>query len=327
MKDDKVIITKTPLRVSLVGGGTDMPYFYKKYGGETLSFAINRYIYVTAKYHNNYQEKYRLNYSETENTNQLNKIKNLRIKEVIKMLKITKPLYINTFADIPANSGLGSSSSFTVGLIKALGKLKNKEFSKNKLAEMAFKIESSITKNSLGKQDHYIAAYGGFKSIVYKKNKVLVSSINLKKKKMKTIQESILLIWTRQNRLASNVLKDQKKNLIKNCENLKLLNEISKKFKKEIKKNSLDIKKLAQIISKTWELKKKFSRFITNKNIDNIYEKLLKIGSYGGKLLGAGNGGFILAVINASKKKKMINKLKGYKYLDIKIENKGSTIL
>ncbi len=327
MKDDKVIITKTPLRVSLVGGGTDMPYFYKKYGGATISFAINRYIYVTAKYHNNYQEKYRLNYSETENTNQLNKIKNLRIKKAIKMLKITKPLYINTFADIPANSGLGSSSSFTVGLIKALGKLKNKEFSKNKLAEMAFKIESDITKNSLGKQDHYIAVYGGFKSIVYKKDKILVSSLNLEKKKVKFILDSLLLIWTGKNRLASDVLKDQKKNLTKNYDNLRLLNKITIKFKKEVKKNNLDIKKLAQMISKTWELKKKFSKFITNKNIDSIFEKLKKKGIFGGKLLGAGNGGFILVVTKASKKKKIINNFKGYKYLNIEIEKNGSTIL
>ena len=187
MIDDKVVITKTPLRVSFVGGGTDMPYFYEKKTGATISCAINRYIYVTAKYHNNYQEKYRLNYSETENTNNLSNIKNLRIKKVIEMLKISRPLYINTFADIPANSGLGSSSSFTVGLIKALGKLRNKSFSNNKIAEMAYKIESEITKGSLGKQDHYIAAYGGIKHITYSKKKSFDFIYKIKKKKFKNI--------------------------------------------------------------------------------------------------------------------------------------------
>ena len=126
MLNEKVVITKTPLRVSFVGGGTDMPYFYNKFSGATISCAIDKYIYVTAKYHNNFQEKYRLNYSTTENVKSLEKIKNLRIREVIRKLKITKPLYINTFADIPTNSGLGSSSSFTVGLLNALYAFQNK---------------------------------------------------------------------------------------------------------------------------------------------------------------------------------------------------------
>ena len=264
MIDDKVVITKTPLRVSFIGGGTDMPYFYKKNSGATISCAINRYIYVTAKYHNNYQEKYRLNYSETENTNNLKKIKNLRIKKIIDMLKITRPLYINTFADIPANSGLGSSSSFTVGLIYALGKLKNKKFSKNEVAEMAYRIESEITKNSLGKQDHYIAVYGGVKHINYMKNKVLVSSLKIKKKNLDIFLNSLLLIWTGKNRVAANVLKDQKKNFSKNQNNLLLLNNLTKKFKREVLKSKLDIKKLANLISETWVLKIKFSNYISN---------------------------------------------------------------
>jgi D-glycero-alpha-D-manno-heptose-7-phosphate kinase len=138
MFDEKIIISRTPLRISCVGGGTDMPYFYNKFTGATISCTINRYVYVTVKYHNNFREKYRLNYSITENVKSVDQIKNLRIKEVIKKLKITRPLYINTFADIPANSGLGSSSSFTVGLIHALSKLQKKNFSKKKMAEMAY---------------------------------------------------------------------------------------------------------------------------------------------------------------------------------------------
>jgi D-glycero-alpha-D-manno-heptose-7-phosphate kinase len=169
MFNEKVVITKTPLRVSFVGGGTDMPYFYNKFSGATISCAIDKYIYVTVKYHNNFQEKYRLNYSVTENVKRIDEIKNLRIREVIKKLKITRPLYINTFADIPSNSGLGSSSSFVVGLIHALSKLQNKNFSKKKIAEIAYEIESRVTNNSVGKQDHYIATYGGIKHIQYKK--------------------------------------------------------------------------------------------------------------------------------------------------------------
>ena len=327
MTDDRVVMTKTPLRVSFVGGGTDMPYFYNKYGGSTISCAINRYIYVTAKHHNNYQEKYRLNYSQTENVSKLTDIKNLRIKKVIEMLKISKPLYINTFADIPANSGLGSSSSFTVGLIKALAKLKKITLKNYQIAEMAYKIESNITKNSLGKQDHYIAAYGGLKHINYKKNKINISDVNLTKKNTNKLFNSLLLIWTGKNRLASSVLEDQKKNLNKNNDNLILLNKLSKKFKNEIIKNKINLKKLGNIVNESWELKKSFSKLITNNDIEKIFKKAVEKGMYGGKLLGAGNGGFVLIFMGTKEKKDIIKYLKNYRYLDIKLENNGSLIL
>jgi len=286
-----------------------MPYFYKQYGGATISCAINRYVYVTVRFHNNYQEKYRLNYSKTENTNSLNKIKNLRIKNVIKMLKIKKPLYINTFSDIPANSGLGSSSSFTVGLIKALSKLNNKNFSEKQIAEMAFKIESIITHNSVGKQDHYIAAFGGLNYIKYNKKQIKISPIDISKKKLDLFFNKMILIWTGQNRSARDVLNDQKNNIKKNIYYLKEMNKHTIEFKKEILNRKLDIKKLFKIISQTWEIKKKLSNLITNKNIEKLFNKLQKNGAQIGKLLGAGNGGFILIHVNSKVKKKLISNL------------------
>lgn len=327
MINDQVVISRTPLRVSFVGGGTDMPYFYNKFTGATISCAINRYIYVTAKFHNNFQEKYRLNYSITENVKSLDKIKNLRIREVIKKLKITKPLYINTFADIPANSGLGSSSSFTVGLIHALSKLVNKNFSKKKMAEMAYSIEAKITNNSLGKQDHYIASFGGIKHIKYKKNRILTSSIILDKKKVEYLFNSFLLIWTKKNRLSVNVLKDQKKNIKKNYINLIILNKFTKDFLNEIKKQKLNIKKMGEIISETWNLKKGFSQFVADVNINRIYKQVVKGMSYGGKLLGAGNGGFILIMFDLKKRKKIVKSLKKYQYINVKLDKNGTVIL
>ena len=324
---DRIIISKTPLRVSFVGGGTDMPYFYKQYGGATISCAINRYVYVTVRFHNNYQEKYRLNYSKTENTNSLNKIKNLRIKNVIKMLKIKKPLYINTFADIPANSGLGSSSSFTVGLIKALSKLNNKKFSEKQIAEMAFKIESIITHNSVGKQDHYIAAFGGLNYIKYNKKQIKISPIDISKKKLNLFFNKMILIWTGQNRSARAVLNDQKNNIKKNIYYLKKMNKHTMEFKKEILNRKLDIKKLFKIISQTWEIKKKLSNLITNKNIEKLFIKIQKNGAQIGKLLGAGNGGFILIHVNSKVKKKLISNLAKKKYFDFNLDENGVTIL
>jgi len=327
MYNEKVVITKTPLRISFVGGGTDMPYFYNKFSGATISCAINKYIFVTVKYHNNFQEKYRLNYSKTENVKSLEEIKNLRIKEVIRKLKITRPLYINTFADIPTNSGLGSSSSFTVGLIYALCSLENKIFSKKKIAEMAYEIEAKITNNSLGKQDHYIASFGGIKHIQYKKNRIKVSSIILDNKKKEYLFNSLLLVWTGKNRLAVNVLKDQKKNIKKNFTNLNLLKNYTEDFLNEIKKRKLNIKKMGKIVSKTWDLKKNLSKFVTNNHINRIYDKTVNKISYGGKLLGAGNGGFILIMFALRKRKKIIKSLKKYQYLDVKLEKNGTILL
>jgi len=327
MINEKIVISRTPLRVSFVGGGTDMPYFYNKFSGATISCAINKYIYVTVKYHNNFQEKYRLNYSITENVKSVDKIKNLRIREVINKLKITKPLYINTFADIPANSGLGSSSSFTVGLIHALSKLDNKNFSKKEMAEMAYSIEAKITNNSLGKQDHYIASFGGIKHIVYKKKKILVSSIILDKKKIKYLFDRILLIWTNKNRLSDNILKDQKINIKKNYTRLILLNKFTKDFLTQIKKQKLNLKKMGEIISETWNLKKTFSKFVTNENVNSIYNQIIKDLSYGGKLLGAGNGGFILSMFDLKKKNKIIRSLKKYQHISVKLDKNGTVIL
>jgi len=324
---DKIAISKTPLRVSFVGGGTDMPYFYNKYNGATISCAINRYVYVTVKFHNNYQEKYRLNYSKTEITNSLNQIKNLRIKNVIRMLKIKKPLYINTFADIPANTGLGSSSSFTVGLIKALSELKNKKLSKKQIAEMAFRVESKITNNSLGKQDHYIAAYGGFNLITYNKKKISVKQIKLNKKKLLKFTNNIILIWTYIMRLSVNVLQDQKKNKNKNFSKLKLMNEYTNKFNKELTKKKINIIKLFEFIKKTWHIKKNLSKFITNKKIEKIIHDLSKKGFIVGKLLGAGNGGFLLALTPQKKKKYLLRNINKMKFFTFEVDQKGTLIL
>jgi D-glycero-alpha-D-manno-heptose-7-phosphate kinase len=327
MNNEKIIITKTPLRISFIGGGTDMPYFYEKNGGATISCAINKYVYVTVKFHNNYQEKYRLNYSQTESVNHIDQIKNLRIRLVLKKLGIKKPLYINTFADLPANSGLGSSSSFTVGLIKALAKLDDRYLTLHQIAEMAYKVEARITNNVLGKQDHYIASYGGLNYIKYLKNKILVTPINLSRNTFKAFEKSIALVWTGKIRSSEKILQDQRRNLKKNLEGLKKINILCEEFKKQIQKKNMNIEKLGQIIDSSWVLKKSFSKFVTDKKINFLYNNILNQGSYGGKLLGAGNGGFILSLSSQLAVKNIKRKLKKNRLLQVKIDKLGSVIL
>ena len=167
-----IVTTKTPLRISFSGGGTDMPYFYLKHNGITVSTSIDKFVYVTIKRHSNFNEKFRLNYSDTEIANDIRQIKNLRIRETLNYFKINEPIYINTISDLPYNTGLGSSSAFLIGLINGIFLLQNKKVTLKKISEIAFKIENKITNNYLGKQDHYIAAYGGLRKITYKKELV-----------------------------------------------------------------------------------------------------------------------------------------------------------
>tara|TARA_B100001059_G_C17807531_1_gene570127 strand:+ start:206 stop:1174 length:969 start_codon:yes stop_codon:yes gene_type:complete len=322
MKNESVIITRTPLRVSFIGGGTDMPYFYEKFGGATISCAIKKYVYVTVKYKHPFNEKFRLNYSTTESVNKISEIKNDRIKFALKLMKINKPIYINTFSDIPSNSGLGSSSSFTVGLIHALLKLENKKISKKKIAELAFKIESEITNNSIGKQDHYIAAFGGIKFIEYKK-KIYVKKIKISKN-LRSFISNNYLIHTGLSRLANDVLKIQKKNKFQNFENLIRIKKLVYSFKNKVLSNKSKNLDLVEIIKQSWELKKKLSKNITNKKIEKLSKKLNLMGLIVQKLLGAGNGGFLLVFKGRNKKNITINNNKTFK---LEVDNEGSKIL
>ena len=317
------VITKTPLRVSFYGGGTDMPYFFNKHSGKTISSTIDKFIYVTVKIHSNFSEKYRLNYYETEIVNKIDNIKNIRIKETLKHFKIKVPLYINTFADLPTNSGLGSSSAFLVGLIKAIFVLKGKKIIDKKIAELAFKIEDKITKGTTGKQDHYISSYGGLNEIIYNKNSTRVIPLKLNKKNQKIINKNLLFIWTGISRSSSTNLVFQKNNYKKNEKNLVNLNQFTKIFIDELKKKRINIKNIGSLLSKSWELKKKFSKKISNNKLDKIYNYIINRGAFGGKLLGAGGGGFFMFLCP----KKIQSQLsKKYNRVNLKIDFKKSNI-
>ena len=322
----KIVTTKTPLRVSFVGGGTDMPYFFNKHTGITISTSIDKFIYVTVKLHYNFNEKYRLNYYETETVNNLNEIKNLRIRETLKYFKIKEPLYISTISDLPYNTGLGSSSSFLIGLIHAIYLLKNKRVDNKKICEIAFDLENKITNNSLGKQDHYIAAYGGLKKILYKKNKVIVNKISIPKKKIELLNKNLIFFWTGKSRLSNKNLSLQKKNYKSNLRNLLELKKLSLKFNSQLNKNKINIANLGLILDKSWNLKKSFSPNISSKDLNRIYDTAISAGCYGGKLLGAGGGGFFLFFCENKFHDKVEKKLKNCSKINFNFENEGTQL-
>ncbi len=302
MNYKKIVVTKTPLRVSFLGGGTDISNFYKKNSGLVVSTTIDKFIYVTVKEHGPlFFKNYRLNYSKTENKNKLNQIQNDIIRETLRYIKINKPLYISSISDIPANTGLGSSSAFTVGLIKALYEFKNIKISESKIAELACKIEINILKSPIGKQDQYATAIGGFNSIEFQKN----ANVKIKKLKKKKIINKIfdnsLFIWIGKSRKTNKILSHQNSRLDQNINKLRLIKNLAKKFESEILKNNFSLIKFARFINENWELKKNLSNKISSKKIQRIFNIAIKNGSLGGKVLGAGGGGFLFLIIKKNK--------------------------
>lgn len=327
-----MIITRTPLRISFAGGGTDIPAFYKKNSyGLVLNSAINKYIYVFVKSHSDiYSEKIRLNYSETENVKSIEKIKNPIIKACLKYMNIDENIYISTVADAPGSSGLGSSSTFCVGLLNALYAYKGKFVNRNKLAEEAAHIEINILKRPIGKQDHYAAAFGSINLFKFYENEnVSIMPVDENSRSVKMIFNNLSTFYTGIDRDASKILKSQKiRHLINNESLLQIRNQSNELFEL-IKKDKFSLRKFGEFLDKGWMIKKSLSNQISNKFINDAYNLAKKQGAYGGKLSGAGGGGFLSFVIKKNNMKKIINKLtkKKLKYYPVKIDSTGSIIL
>ena len=318
------ITTQTPLRVSLFGGGTDIKNFFNHNVGCVVTTAINKFVYVTIKSHDKvFGENYRLNYSATESTNNVSKIRNKIIRACLKKFNINFPIYISTISDLPSNSGLGSSSSFTVGLLKALYKLKNLNVSQKKLAIEASKIEIEVLKNPIGLQDQFIASYGGFKFFRFKKNYNVISR-TVKTTALKKILKKSVLLWTSMTHDASKLLKFQNSKIKTNNKYLKQMSLIASKSEKLFNSNKLTERIFLDFLEESWKIKKKLSSKVSNKTINNLYEKLKKNGASGAKICGAGGGGFLLVYF---KDKSFLKKIKKYHFYSINSWPKGCEVI
>ena len=308
----------SPLRISFVGGGTDMPFYYKKYRGEVITTAINKYTWVLI---NKWQNKnLLLKYSKSELVDNKKKIKHRLIREIMKSYNFTG-LDINFIADLPNRAGLGSSSSFTVALIGALEKFKGEKINKKKLAKAACDIEIKKLKDPIGKQDQYISAFGGLCHIIFKKDNVFVKKINIEKKNFLNFEKSISLINTGIFRSANKILKKQSKKAKRNEHIYHEIRSLVPQFLFALKNN--DIKKCGNILKENWNLKKKLDDNVYLKKFSLIEKKLNKLGVYGYKLLGAGSGGYY-CVISSQNQKKKLKKIFKKKFLNIKFDNLGA---
>ena len=307
-----MIISKTPLRISFAGGGTDFPSYYKyNEFGAVLSASINSYLYVTVKEQSPlFGGEYRLNYSETELVKDLELIKNPIIRECIRFLHIDEKLYIGTTADAPASSGLGSSSSFCVGLLNALYKFKNESISLGRLAEEASHIECDILLRPMGKQDQYAAAYGGINYIRFNDDEsVVLRPVNMNSKNLQLLANSALLFWTGISRPSESVLTEQDEKNKYNEDILCLMRGQALELVKTLIDPSFSIGKLGLIMDQGWSYKKQLSSNVSNKKINDYYSMAKSCGALGGKISGAGGGGFLLIIAEKSTHTNIVQKM------------------
>lgn len=320
-----MIITRTPFRVSLCGGGSDLPSFYEKNGGCVISTTINKYMYITV--HPSFQEnETTLKYSKTETVQEIKDIEHPIFKQCLEDLNI-KGVEITSIADIPQGTGLGSSSSFTVGLLNALYSYKREFVSKEELASKACKVEIEELGNKIGKQDQYAAAYGGLNYYQFNKDgSVYVEPVLMTKEAFHQLEENLIMMYVGGVHSASKILEEQSKNVGKTGnkeQNLIKMCELTKKLKKELECGNVDA--LGEILHESWMLKKTLASGISNPNIDKWYETARENGAIGGKLLGAGGGGFLLFYVKKENRQKVIDSLNELTELDFKFDHQGTT--
>ena len=324
-----MVITRTPLRISFFGGGTDYPVWIKKNGGRVLGTTIDKYCFISCR---NlppfFNHSYRIVYSKIENVKKINEIIHPSVKACLNFVKNKTNLEIHYDSDLPARSGLGSSSAFTVGLLHCLNALKGNLINKENLAREAIHVEQKIIKENVGCQDQIHAAYGGFNLIEFKKNDdFVIQPVTISKSKLKSLNKNLALFYTGVNRFASDIAKVQIKKTIwkeKELNEMQLLVEDAVKI---LGSTNNYIDDFGRLLHETWLLKRSLTEKISNVFIDDIYSKGIKAGALGGKLLGAGGGGFMLFYCDYEKLPYLKKRLQKLLHVHFNFESSGSQII
>jgi len=322
-----MIISRTPLRVSLAGGGSDLEEYYKTGYGAVVSTAIDKYIYITVN--KKFDDLIRVSYSSTEMVASVAQIKHNIIRESLKLAGIDKKIDVVYMGDIPLGSagiGLGSSSALTVGALNALYAFKGSHASAEQLASDACKIEIDVLKHPIGKQDQYVAAYGGFSYIQFNKDgTVYVDPIICKAETKSLLHSKLMLFYTGLARVSSDILSEQRDKTSLNLGYLDKMVALAKELKEQLVRNKID--EVGNILQEGWVLKKKLASGISNPQIDEYYDRARKAGASGGKILGAGAGGFLLLYCGEKYQNKVREALRDLKESPFKLEPQGSKII
>lgn len=321
-----MIITKTPFRISFVGGGSDLEAFYSQHPGAVLSTSINQYMYISS--HKYFEEnQIRVKYSQTETVNKLNELKHPILRVVLEKFGLNG-IEISSIADIPGGTGMGSSSSFTVGLLHNLYTSIGKKVTKEELAEEACRIEIDLLKEPIGKQDQYAAAYGGMNVIRFETDgTTTVDALNLSQAAKEELESNLIMFYLGSQRKASDILSEQKKNTASEdkTNTLKQMVDLVYQLQSSLEEGHLN--DMGKILHENWILKQQLASAITNPEINECYQTALQNGATGGKLLGAGGGGFMLFYCPKDHRARLINSLGKLRKFDFAFENKGSTVI
>lgn len=320
-----MIIVQTPLRISLFGGGTDFPSFFLAEGGAVLSSAIDKYIFVIIK--KRFDQKLRIGYTHTEMVDTVDEIQHELIREALRKTGITQGVEITTMGDIPsAGSGLGSSSTVTVGGLHAMYKYLGESVLAERLAREACEIEIQILGKPIGIQDQYIAAYGGLRLLEFiQTGEVKTEKIELTPEHKRRLNENLMLFYTGIERSSATILDEQKRNIENNREILRDMKQMAYLCRDELIAGNVDI--VGELLHKSWGLKKQLASQISNGAIDQIYRAARKAGAVGGKLTGAGGGGFLLLYCPYEKREAVRSTLNNLQELPFQLEQDGTKVI
>ncbi len=320
-----MIISETPLRISLAGGGTDLPRYYLENEGAVVSTAIDKYLYVIVK--ERFDDLIYVDYSKKEIVNDIDEIQHDLVREAAGKTGLSKGFEVMMLADIPSEgSGLGSSSSLTVGLLNAFYQYQGILVTSEQLAREACEIEIDILKRPIGKQDQYIAAYGGLRKFVFKRdNSVEVSSVNIDTEHKRKLGSNLLLFFTNVTRIASSILEEQNNNVSSNLEFHHKIKDLAHKSYDDLL--NLNIDKIGEYLKTNWELKKRLASNVTNPEIERMHDIALSAGALGAKISGAGGGGFLLVYCERNNQDKLRKAMKDYRELPFLLEKFGSRVI
>lgn len=326
-----MIIVRAPFRIPIGGGGTDLPSYYKKYGGNLITASINKYMFVYIN-EPTLSNKIKIGYTKVEliDINNINEIEHDIVRETFKYLNIKKPIEIYSMADLSAGTGMGSSSAYTVALLHGLNTMNRRYISSKETAEEACKIEIDLINKPIGKQDQYASTFGGINELnIDKKGNVIINPVILKTETIYELENRLMMFYTNINRDANNVIKEQNIKIDKNIaiDSMHRIRDIGNQIKTSLLNDDID--NFGKLLNEHWKEKKKITNKMSSDNIDNWYDIGMKNGALGGKIMGAGGGGFLLFCVKNGYRKKLRESMEkeGLKYMDFRFEFEGVKVL
>ncbi|MEA3275052.1 MAG: kinase [Pseudomonadota bacterium] len=323
-----MIISRTPFRISFFGGGTDYPGWYRKYGGSVLVTTIDKYCYLACRYYPPFfDHRFRISYIKSENCASVADISHPAVRGVLQYLNWDRGLEIHHVADLPARGGMGSSSSFTVGLLHALYGLKGQMRTKAQLTEESVHIEQEVLNETVGSQDQTAAAYGGLNHVTFSTTgDIVVRPLTLATERMRQLESHLMLFYTGIKRTASDVAQSYVENIEEKRRHLEGLSELVGEAMATLYSNH-EISEFGRLLDQAWRIKRSFSGMVSNAHVDGIYDAAVTAGAMGGKILGAGGGGFMVLFVPPDRQQQVRDRLKDFIHVPFKFEGTGSQII